>query len=225
MTINLRTQLIKSTIAIALIGTLATPFLLASCNETNKEGEKEKNFTDKIIQAYEEMDTYLQNNAVPVASGDDVDFSSSTKKEAMLKYLDDNFDERLLFNSELLYSWRTLKLLVEIAKNDYTIEDSEIVKIKIYSFDFTHSGDSFILTMDSENTMRDDGYVVRYKQTHSCSRTGLVVTTMDKMADYSANIETLAKVAGGGLSTDIPPINISSHAAVESSSNHERWIN
>jgi hypothetical protein len=218
---NLKAQFIKSTIAIALIGTLSTPFLLSSCNETNKD------FTDKIIQAYEEIDTYLQNYAVPVAPGDDVDFSSSTKKEAMLKYLDDNFDERLLFNSEILYFWQKLKLLVEIAKNDYTIEDSGIIiKVKFYDFDFTHSGDSFIIAIDSERSAGDGEYTAKQKETHSCSRTGLVVTTMDKTSEYSeTNIKTLAKVAGGGLSTDIPPINISCRFAEESSSDHKRRIN
>jgi hypothetical protein len=119
---NLRTRFIKSIVGIALAGTLVTPFLLSSCNETNNEknkgDEKEKDFTDKIIQAYEEMDTYLQDNAVPVAPGNDVDFSTPTKKEDMLKYFDANFDERVLFNSRVFELSETIKMFADAAKND-----------------------------------------------------------------------------------------------------------
>jgi hypothetical protein len=213
---NLKTRFIKSIVGIALIGTLATPFLLASCNkannEKNKEGEKEKDFADEIIQAYEEIITYLQDNAVPEAPGDDVDFSSSTKNEAMLKYFDDNFNERLLFNSLIFEFSKLMKTFVDIVKNNYILEyGTESAKIKFNNFNLIHTNDSFIAVLDVSNTNNETGETMRFRESYTRILSGTTARSINKYEDETVSIFTTEKTTDGILanpSADTLPVDM-----------------
>jgi hypothetical protein len=141
MTINLKTRFIKSIVGIALIGTLATPFLLASCAPVIEEPD----YAKIILQAYEEMDTYLRDRAIPTAEGTNVDFSNTVKNDVgILEYFDDNFDERVWFNSIVFEEYTKLSMIVEAAKNNF-VDADEYTDLKVSRFNFTHSANSFTL--------------------------------------------------------------------------------
>jgi hypothetical protein len=141
---NLKTQFIKTTTTIALIGVLSTPFLLASCDKI-----KEDDLATRVNKTFNIVDKYLHDHAVATAGGADVDFSSSTKKEAMLAYFGTNFTLDMVFNGivfEYIYMFLLDELTPERAAAEAANNGAITMEVSDLVFEHTDNSFKFILT-------------------------------------------------------------------------------